>query len=950
MKKRLLALVCVLALLVSGSAMVASADSTTLNYKCPHCKKPVDWEPVVWGTHFSTTGTDTTTDHYHGGQTHLHYYLDKDYTPSEVKQMYIKEGITLCLDLKGKAVTSNNRVFYAKQGGVINAVDTVGTGSVYVTTTSKAAGDAADSNNILGTIGYVDSGSTLRIYGGTYGANNASGRSTKGMFAVLANATCDIHGGTFNGTTVSQTGGAFEVYGNAALNVYGGTINSGTAPKGECVNLASATAKLTVANDAIIEDVYLNAPGASNITVSGTYTGSMGITLNGASSEGLDIGDLINSGNISGATMTTTDGWVVNPSGTNLVLSKFAAGSVAGVITDSGVKSYATLQEAIAGYTGGYISLLKDSSESVTINKDVTLALNGKDITGTVTVADGATLYGMDSKTDDYTVSDGDYGKITQVVCKGTGKVTGLPAESPLAEDGYLMVKEGEVVSFHRVNLRVYAMTLRAESVGVYYRCNFAGDEKVEAAADSFGITMSVNGTPNEDTMNKKNSSAFTGFKGGATGNLGNSYSTLLNNVLKDTNKDLINKRNAALPIYGRAYIKTADGEIAFGTAVCRTLKEQLAGVDARMDSLALTQVQKVVAMYNKFSGLMSNWGLTEITEAAGKTQEQLEEDSRLKILVIGNSHGLDATNLLYEVFQDQAPEQNVLIGALYYSGCNMTQHANYMKANQAAYTYHKNYGQNADHSWTVKNPATALDALQDEQWDIIVLQQMNHRLGMDDSGWGNFRAADWQYVIDYVKANQDYTPRFAFHMVWANPDQDEYWDPASSLSHPTKTDTSWADTHTANWPGADGKYDMDLLYSDIIANTQKYVEDTTDFLGEDYVEFVIPSGTAVQYALRSLETVRTQAEIYRDYTHMNDYGRLMVAYLWYAEIMGAVKNDETIRIENVGINAIPEVLHHEKSAFPTVESGYAVDDQMKLDIIECVNWALEHPFELPAE
>ena len=72
MKKRLLALVCVLALLVSGSAMVASADSTTLNYKCPHCKKPVDWEPVVWGTHFSTTGTDTTTDHYHGGQTHLH--------------------------------------------------------------------------------------------------------------------------------------------------------------------------------------------------------------------------------------------------------------------------------------------------------------------------------------------------------------------------------------------------------------------------------------------------------------------------------------------------------------------------------------------------------------------------------------------------------------------------------------------------------------------------------------------------------------------------------------------------------------------------------------------------------------------------------------------------------------------------------------------------------------
>lgn len=136
----------------------------------------------------------------------------------------------------------------------------------------------------------------------------------------------------------------------------------------------------------------------------------------------------------------------------------------------------------------------------------------------------------------------------------------------------------------------------------------------------------------------------------------------------------------------------------------------------------------------------------------------------------------------------------------------------------------------------------------------------------------------------------------------------------------------------------------MDLLYSDIIANTQKHLVDTSAFLGENYYEFIIPSGTAVQYALRSLDTVRTQSEIYRDYTHMSDYGRLIAAYLWYAKIMGLSK------IDNVGINAIPSVLHHSKSTFPTTESGYAVDDQMKLDIIECVNWALEHPFELPAE
>lgn len=940
MKKRLLALFCVLALLVSGSAMVASADSTTLTYDCPHCKKPVDWEPIVFGSHFATSGTDTATNHYHGEATHLHYYLDKDYTASQVKQMNIDAGITVCMDLRGRSITCGNRLYYVHGGGVVNAVDTVGTGSVYVTTQSVAAGNSYDTNNVVGTIGYVEAGSTLRLYGGTYGADNTSGRSTKGMFAVLANATCEVYGGTFNGTTVSQTGGTFEVYNNAALNVYGGTINSGTAPKGECVCLAATTAKLTVSGNATIENVYLASPAASNITVSGAYTGSMGITLNGTSSEGLDIGDLTNSGNISGATMTTTDGWVVNPSGTNLILSRFASVSVAGVIAADGtVTSYDTLQKAVDAYKDGYISLLADSAESVTVTKDVVIAMNGKDITGTVTVAEGATLYGMDSKTDDFTVKDGDYGKISKVV----GNIAGLPAESNVAEDGYLMVKEGDAVSFHRVDLKIYAMTLRSESVGLYYRCNFAGDEKVAAAVQSFGITMTVNGTPNAETMNDKNSSSFTGFVGGANGNLGNSYSTLLNNVLKEGNSKLINKRNASLPIYGRAYIKTVDG-IAFGMAVSRTLMEQLEGVDDRMDSLALTQVKEVVAMYKKFSGLMGNWNLTKITEAAGKTDAQLEEDSRLKVLVIGNSHGLDATNLLYEVFQDQAPQQNVLVGALYYDGCNMTQHANFAKGNEAVYSYHKNSGQNADHSWDVAKPATILDALQDEQWDIIVMQQMNHRLGMDNSSSGNFVAADWQYVIDYVKENQDYMPRLAFHMVWANPDQDEYWDPASNLSHPTKTSTTWADTHTANWPGTNGKYDMDLLYSDIIANTQKHLVDTSAFLGENYYEFIIPSGTAVQYALRSLDTVRTQSEIYRDYTHMSDYGRLIAAYLWYAKIMGLSK------IDNVGINAIPSVLHHSKSTFPTAESGYAVDDQMKLDIIECVNWALEHPFELPAE
>ena len=47
-----------------------------------------------------------------------------------------------------------------------------------------------------------------------------------------------------------------------------------------------------------------------------------------------------------------------------------------------------------------------------------------------------------------------------------------------------------------------------------------------------------------------------------------------------------------------------------------------------------------------------------------------------LKVLVIGNSHGLDATNLLYEVFHHEgipAEYDNVILGAIYTGGCSVS-------------------------------------------------------------------------------------------------------------------------------------------------------------------------------------------------------------------------------------------------------------------------------------
>lgn len=931
MKKRLFALLLVVALVVCGLALSANAAGT-LSYQCQRCNATVQWEPVVFGTHYATSGTTTATNKYHGSAKHLHYYLDKDYTVSEVKQMNINEGITLCLDLRGHKITSNNRVLYPNKNATVSVMDSVGTGEIIVNTKS-------DGNNIAGGLAYLDTGSTLNIYGGTYtlGDNTSQRTKTGGVIAIQNNAVCNLYGGTINGGVVNPTGGtggAVHVYAGGHLKVYNDTvINAGTAPVGNCVYTVSASSQVTLSGTAQIDEVYFSY-NDSKLFVENGFTGSANITYNTANvavGEGLKIGT--GTGSIGpNLRCTNGEGYFINAVNGDLVLSAYQAGATAGVSSASGIQGYESLQEAIDACQDGYVALLKDTTENVTVNKDLVLALNGNSVTGTITVAEGCTLYGMDNKTDDYTVADGDYGKLTNVV----GAVTGLCAESEYAEDGYLAVNENGAWSFHRVNLQIYAMTLRAENAGVYYKSNFAGDELVAKNVAKFGIALNVVEAPDADNMETTSEySWFTQFQSGALANRGNATSTLLTEIMTPENSEMVNNRNANVNVHGRAYIRTKDGAYVFGENVTRNLVEQMEGVDSAWDQLSQVQAGKVLDMYKNYSSVMKTWTLPNIQK-----ENQKAEDAMLKVLVLGNSHGLDATNMLYEVFQDQNPQQKVLVGALYYSGCNMTQHKTFITNNDPVYSYHKNYGQNQDRSWDIYYNSTVLTALEDEQWDIIVMQQMNHRAGMDNAEWGNYRADDWQFVIDYLKEHQDYEPRLAFHMVWANPDQEEYRDPNSPLSHPTKTNNDWVNTHDQKFPGADGKYDIDVLYNSIVSCTQKYLVDTTAFLGENYYEFIIPSGTAVQYALRELN--RTQAEIYRDYTHMNDYGRLLVAYLWYAKIMGVDK------IDSVGINAIPAVLHHSNSSFPTTASGYAVTADMKADIIASVNWALENPFNLP--
>ena len=284
-------------------------------------------------------------------------------------------------------------------------------------------------------------------------------------------------------------------------------------------------------------------------------------------------------------------------------------------IIDSAGNCFETLTDAIKeAAKDDKLTFVKDIIENVTVNKTVSIDLNGFSVTGTLTVEDGNILYGMDVQTDDYTVRDGKgYGKIKNVKLEGNGKLMGLPAESDLAEDGYMMITEEDGVSFHRVNLQMKSMTLRAADSGIYFKSDFAGDELVAENVKQFGVALSVVGVPTRDNMEKD--CKYSGFAGFKAGKNADTTSTLLKGVMKSGNATMVNYRNANMPIYGRAYILTNEGEYIFGAAASRTFKQQVEAIDTMWSGLSAEQKNPLVKMYEEFTNVMKSWNLPNLKE-----------------------------------------------------------------------------------------------------------------------------------------------------------------------------------------------------------------------------------------------------------------------------------------------------------------------------------------------
>lgn len=880
------------------AAMIQLRDQEVVIRTCEACAEKVEWKEL--------TARQAGAQYLGSG----HYYMTEDFPIEASTQKILEKGDKLCLDLNGHSITTKGRTFNVVNGSTLNLVDSAGGGQV----TSYSG-----NNNVGG--GVVSCAGTFKLYGGTLQFIRTEEGIKPGYDTAMGGVvSCTnkfyMYGGTLIGGQMGKAGtdangkplisnsngcgGTVRVASNAYFYLYGGTVKSGKAAEsgeGDCVYLHSTSSKMYLSGDACVDNIYINSLSSSSIYIKDTYTGTAnvefdpGITL----VENLDFGNTTGKPDITGATLTCVNDsrFYIIKDGTNIRLSYNNPNSVAVIRDGDKVLNFDTVQGAVDAYSAGYIMLLADTDQPVNVDKDVYLDMNGFDITGEFSINDGCVVYGFDNMTDDFTVLDTKgYGVLSKVSCKGTGKVTGVPMEWELAEDGYLMADEDGSLSFHRVKMQIYAMDLRAKDAGIYYRSHIMGDELVAQCTAKYGVALSVVAEPNEKNLSDCELSAFEDMQKGTSIDNANVMGTLLSGILKKTNTNDENIRNGSMSIYGRPYVLSGNGQYVFGQVVERTLQQQLEDVDKIWDTLNCNQTTSVLEMYNDYSTVMEAWQLPNIKKAA-----QHYSDNVIKILFVGNEHSMDSVQLLGDVFKAENPGQSVVIGVLSAKGASMEDHGFNARKDLAAYDYYE-----YTDSWEMTEEVSLSNALSRAQWDMIVLQQVGYKAGLG----GEYQNAHFTHIINAAKRLES-APVIAWNMVWSDPDDEMY--PSVSIA------SDWDYSHHTWYVGADGKYDQGIMYEKIAQCTQDRI------LTNCEIGCIVPTGTAIQYAQDVLS--REETAVYRNSTNLSEYGQLIAAYVWYAKLMNLNA------LENVKVDVEPDV---------------------KNDIIACVNWTLSNPYQMPTE
>lgn len=259
---------------------------------------------------------------------------------------------------------------------------------------------------------------------------------------------------------------------------------------------------------------------------------------------------------------------------------------------------------------------------------------------------------------------------------------------------------------------------------------------------------------------------------------------------------------------------------------------------------------------------------------------ETVPASRSIKILVIGHSYSIDTTTYLWDICKSGGA-QSVVIGNLYIAGCPLNAHWSNIQSNAKSYRYYKN----TSGKWTTREETSIYEALIEEKWDIIVLQQGPTASGLP-SHYSNL-----SNIVSYVNQNKtNPNAQIWWHLTWA--DQQD---------HMEEYDTTYNKNQLTK-------------YNAIVDAYKTAVKGVIP-------DRILPSGTVVQ----NLRTTYLGDTLTRDGYHMSyDHGRYSTALLWYTVLTGGSLNS---------VSWLPEKYTYLKDDIAIIH--------------EAINNAIENPLEI---
>ena len=467
----------------------------------------------------------------------------------------------------------------------------------------------------------------------------------------------------------------------------------------------------------------------------------------------------------------------------------------------------------------------------------------------------------------------------------------------------YVPVIDGATVTYHCISAKLTHVSIRPESCGIYYRGQWGCDSILADRIQEYGIAVSLKAMPGADFATDPDC-LYTVLSGDTMVSGECKASVMINGIMDEALQSVDNQARGEMPIYATAYAKLDDGtvllsdragtqdDVAFSLySIMATMDQQIKNEPGRHLRAAVTAGRDFYAKW-KGNG-MENWLFNKL--------QAPEDDGVLKIIILGSSRSVNTFQLLYEAFKDQMPDQEFVMGVMYYSGCSMTMHENFIKTNQPVYSfYHNDNGR-----WVITPGKYMHEGLIAENWDVVLLQagsgDISKQMQLET------RKFLKSYVDDYVIDPYD----LWWHSTWFNST-----DPV--LYKPPKTEADAA------------KVDQIAQLTQTNEAAKQYVLNDPMFAGH------ITSGTPMMYALKVLGV--PEVDLFRDHTHLSDFGCLLVAFSFYAQYTGKP-------VTEINIDIIPKHLRHKDYQHL---GDMTVTDEMKQIIIDTVAYTMDNLWSVP--